>query len=67
MINATTWADARSTMEPLAATDKSQVARANERIEVDKKTISEVLATLDKLIDLPEGLGIAPIVNARAA
>lgn len=61
------WVDAQRTMAPLIATDKSQVAKANERIEADKKTINEVLATLDKLIDLPEGLCIAPTANTRAS
>ena len=64
-INDTTQANARRTMEPLIATDRSQVARVNERIEANKKTINEVLATLDKLIDLPEGLGIASTANTR--
>lgn len=65
--SATTWADTRRTMVPLAATDKSQVVKANERIQVDRKMLSEVLATLNKLINLSQGLGIAPIGNTRAS
>lgn len=67
VVNATTSANAQLTMEPAIATDKSQVAKATERIEANKKTINEVLATLDKLIDRPEGLGIAPTANSRAS
>ncbi|MGB4359101.1 MAG: hypothetical protein WBJ19_01665 [Rhodoferax sp.] len=61
------WVDARRTMAPLIATDKSHVANANERIEAKQKTINEVLATLDKLLDLPEGVGTAAISNTGAS
>jgi methyl-accepting chemotaxis protein len=54
-INATTRANARLTMELLIAADATQMARITERIEVNKKTINEALATLDRLIYLPEG------------
>jgi methyl-accepting chemotaxis protein len=54
-INATTRANARRTMELLITADKTQVAKVNERIEANKKTISDALATLDQLIYLPEG------------
>lgn len=67
VVNATTSGNAQCTMEPVIATDKSQVAKATERIEANNKTINEVLATLDKLIDRPEGLGIAPTANSRAS
>ncbi|WP_114970756.1 methyl-accepting chemotaxis protein [Rhodoferax ferrireducens] len=55
VINATTRANARSTMELLIATDQTQTAKLKAQIEANKKAISEALATLDKLIYLPEG------------
>lgn len=55
VINATTRANARSTMELLITTDPAHMARITARIEANKKIISEALDTLDKLIYLPEG------------
>lgn len=54
-INATTRANARRTMELIIATDGDQLGRVKADIEANKKTISEAIATLDKLIYLPEG------------
>lgn len=65
-INATTRANARRTMELLIVTDKAQIARINERIGANKKTIDEALATLDRLIYLPEGKALlASLKEAR--
>ena len=66
-INATTRANARLTMELLIAADDAQTARVRQRIEINKKTISDALATLDQLIYLPEGKALlATLKDARA-
>ena len=46
---------------------KVDAAKASERVEANKKAINKVLTTLDKLLDLPEGVGIAATSNARAS
>ncbi len=66
-INAATLANARNNMEILISTDKAQVVKIYERIEVNKKAINESLATLEKLIYKPEGKDLlAKIKEARA-
>ncbi|MBI2746546.1 MAG: MCP four helix bundle domain-containing protein [Burkholderiales bacterium] len=55
VINATTRANARRTMELIIVDDVSQLARIKERIAENKKTIDVALETLDQLIYLPEG------------
>ncbi len=55
VINATTRANARRTMELIIVGDVSQLARIKERIAENKKTIDTALDTLDRLIYLPEG------------
>lgn len=55
VINATTRANARRTMELLIVTDPKQLAVIKDRIAQNKKTIDEALATLDRLVYLPEG------------
>ncbi len=65
-INATTRANARRTMELIIATDGDQLGRVKADIEANKKTISEAIATLDKLIYLPEGKALmAQLKEAR--
>src|SRR5206468_567794 len=54
-INATTRANARRTLELLLVTDQVAVAKIHERIDGNKKQISEALETLDKLVYAPEG------------
>ena len=67
-VNATTRANARRTMELLIAADPTQLGHIKARIEENKKTISDALATLDKLVNLPEGkAALAELKTARAA
>ena len=66
-INATTKANAVRTMELFFATDKDQVARIYQRIDGNKKAISEALETLDKLVDSAQGTAVlAQIKQTRA-
>jgi len=68
VINATTRANARRTMELVIATSPEQIARVKEAIEANKKTISSALETLDSLIYLPEGKAlVAKLKEARTA
>ncbi len=55
VINATTRANARRTMELVLATSPEQISTIKQSIEANKKTIAEALETLEKLIYLPEG------------
>jgi methyl-accepting chemotaxis protein len=54
-INATTRANARRSMELFLAPDRAYAEKTRARIEDNKKTISEALDTLDKLVYTPEG------------
>ncbi|MFI4941266.1 MAG: methyl-accepting chemotaxis protein [Burkholderiales bacterium] len=66
-INERTRANARSSMELLITTDKAQADKIRERIEANKKTISDAIGTLDKLIYMQEGKDLlAKIKEARA-
>ena len=67
IISATTRANARRTMELLIVTDPARVAKIKERIEFNKKTISDAIATLERLVSLPEGkAALADLKAARA-
>ena len=55
VINATTRANARRTMELLLVTDPAQVDHVKKRIADNKKTIDQALDVLNNLIYLPEG------------
>lgn len=55
VINATTRANARSTMELLIVSDPAALGEIKKRIAANKKTIDDAFETLDKLIYLPEG------------
>ena len=55
MIDATTRANARRTMELVLATDAQHLQAIKAAIATNKKTIDEAVATLDKLVHLPEG------------
>jgi methyl-accepting chemotaxis protein len=66
LINATTRANARRTMELLIVADVAQLATIKERIASNKKAIDQALETLDKLIYLPEGKRLlAQLTEAR--
>jgi methyl-accepting chemotaxis protein len=64
-INATTRANARRTMELLIVSDPAQLAQVRTRIAENKKTIDEALATLDRLIYLPEGKQLLADLKTR--
>ena len=55
VIDATTRANARRTMELVLATDAQHLQAIKAAIATNKKTIDEAVATLDKLVHLPEG------------
>jgi methyl-accepting chemotaxis protein len=66
LINATTRANARRTMELLIVADVAQLATIKESIASNKKAIDQALETLDKLIYLPEGRRLlAQLTEAR--
>ena len=66
VINATTRANARRTMELVIATDPQQINSVKQNIETNKKTISAALDTLESLIYLPEGKAlVARLKEAR--
>ncbi|MDC8773459.1 methyl-accepting chemotaxis protein [Roseateles albus] len=66
VINATTRANARNTMELLIASDPAQTAKIKQSIDVNKKTISAALETLTQLVYLPEGKALlATLVEQR--
>ncbi len=67
-INATTRANARRTMELLLVNDPAQVVQLKQHIAQNKKTIDDALATLDKLVYLPEGKSLlSELMTARKA
>jgi len=67
VINATTRANGRRTMELVLANDPVHVAGVKAAIELNKKTIGLALETLDHIIDLPEErLLITQLKEARA-
>ena len=67
VINATTRANGRRTMELVLANDPVHIAAVKAAIEVNKKTIGQALETLDQTIDLPqEGLLLTQLKEARA-
>ncbi|MBP8204413.1 MAG: MCP four helix bundle domain-containing protein, partial [Giesbergeria sp.] len=55
VIDTTTRANARRTMELVLATDAQHLQAIKAAIATNKKTIDEAVATLDKLVHLPEG------------
>lgn len=54
-LNATIRANARHTMELFFATDAAQTQKLHQFIEGNKKKVAASLATLDKLVQSPEG------------
>lgn len=68
IINATTRANARNTMELLITEDPKQIQAIKQSIENNKKTISDALDTLKQLIYLPEGKAhLASLTERRIA
>jgi methyl-accepting chemotaxis protein len=66
VINATTRANGRRTMELVLATDAQQVQVVKAAIEANKQTINEALETLNRLVYLPEGKTlVAQLTEAR--
>ena len=55
IINATVRANARRTMELFIVADPSEMAPLFDKITANKKTIDDALATLERLVRLPEG------------
>lgn len=67
VIDATTRANGRRTMELVLANDPVHVAGVKAAIELNKKTIGLALETLDHIIDLPEErLLLTQLKEARA-
>ncbi|MBY0570270.1 MAG: MCP four helix bundle domain-containing protein, partial [Burkholderiaceae bacterium] len=65
VINATTRANARNTMELLIADDATQAGRVKQSIEANKQVISAALDTLKQLIYLPEGQALLATLTER--
>lgn len=65
LINATTRANARRTMELIIVGDVAQLAQIKERIAQNKKAIDEALETLDRLVILPEGKALLADLKQR--
>ena len=54
-LNATTRANAQRTMELFFTTDRDRLAQLHQLIATNKQTVSEALATLDRLVYTDEG------------
>ena len=67
LIDSTARANARRTMELLIATDATQIARIQERIEANKRLIDTALGTLDRLVYLPGGKALLITVKQDRA
>lgn len=65
LINATTQANARHTMALLIATDPAQLVRINATIKSSKKIVDEAIATLERLVYLPDGKAILGRIKER--
>jgi methyl-accepting chemotaxis protein len=66
LINATTRANGRRTMELVLASDAQQIQTIKAAIEANKKTINDALQTLDRLVYLPEGKAlVTQLTEAR--
>ncbi len=55
IVNATTRANARLSMQLLITEDTTQITRIQADINTNKKAISDALNTLDQLVYLPQG------------
>ena len=68
IVNATTRANARLSMELLITDDTSRVTQIKADIETNKKAITDALNTLNELVYLPEGRALlAQLKPAREA
>lgn len=68
IVNATTRANARLSMELLITDDTSRVTQIKADIETNKKAITDALNTLSELVYLPEGRALlAQLKPAREA
>ena len=68
LIDAQTRANARRTMELLLVTDPTQAQAVRAHIDSNKQRIDEALATLERLVRLPEGkAALATLQTDRAA
>jgi methyl-accepting chemotaxis protein len=66
VINATTRANARRTMELVIADNPEHIVKVKQSIEVNKKIIAEALGVLERLVYLPEGKAlVAKLKDAR--
>jgi methyl-accepting chemotaxis protein len=67
-LNATTRANAQRTMELFFTTDPERLATLHQLIDANKQTVSESIATLERLITTDEGRGLlAKIKEERSA
>lgn len=67
IINSSTRANARRTMELLLNTDTASHPKIRERISINKKSIDDAIVTLDQLVYAPEGKALlAKIKEDRA-
>ncbi|GAB3461508.1 methyl-accepting chemotaxis protein [Massilia terrae] len=62
-IDTNTRANARNVMELFLTTDKARIADIHERIEANKKIITEAIQTLSKLDNSPEGKALVEKVR----
>ena len=67
LIDSTTRADARRTMELFFVTDAAKRAEVTDRIGANKRAIDEALKTLDRLVHLPEGRALLDKVKVDRA
>ena len=65
VINATTRANARRTMELVIATNPEQIARVKSAIDANKKTIASALETLDSFVICLKAALVAKLKEAR--
>lgn len=65
VINATTRANARRTMELLIATDPQQLVRIKDDINANKKIIDDALTTLEQMVYLPKGRALLATIKEK--
>ena len=66
-VNLCARANARRTLELLVTSDPSKRKHIQERIEVNKKTITDALEILDALVYLPEGKALVAKIKETHA
>jgi methyl-accepting chemotaxis protein len=65
IINATTRAQVRRTLEIVLATDPAQIANADARIASNKKIIEDAFSILENLVYLPEGKALVADIRKK--